>query len=74
MLIIGPHAHPAEAGTAARAGLSAAELAIARSVLYASLFDYPLTLAQLRQTLIESAADPFRDSSRPTGGARPCRP
>jgi hypothetical protein len=31
------------------------ELAIARSVLYAALFDYPLTLAQLRQTLIESA-------------------
>jgi hypothetical protein len=30
------------------------ELAIARSVLYASLFDYPLTLAQLRQSLIES--------------------
>jgi hypothetical protein len=36
------------------AGLSPAELAIARSVVYASLFDYPLTLAQLRQTLIES--------------------
>jgi hypothetical protein len=34
------------------------ELAIARSVLYASLFDYPLTLAQLRQTLIESAMTP----------------
>ena len=34
------------------------ELAIARSVLYASLFDYPLTLAQLRQTLIESAQTP----------------
>lgn len=29
------------------------ETAIARSVLYASLFDYPLTLGQLRQTLIE---------------------
>lgn len=34
------------------------ELAIARSVVYASLFDYPLTLAQLRQTLIESAQTP----------------
>ena len=34
------------------------ELAIARSVLYASLFDYPLTLAQLRQTLIESVQTP----------------
>jgi hypothetical protein len=40
------------------AGLSAAELAIARSVVYASLFDYPLTLAQLRQTLIESTQTP----------------
>jgi hypothetical protein len=34
------------------------ERAIARSVLYASLFDYPLTLAQLRQTLIESRQTP----------------
>jgi hypothetical protein len=40
------------------AGLTAAELAIARSVVYASLFDYPLTLAQLRQTLIESTQTP----------------
>jgi hypothetical protein len=39
-------------------GLSPTELAIARSVVYASLFDYPLTLAQLRQTLIESAQTP----------------
>jgi hypothetical protein len=38
--------------------LTAAELAIARSVVYASLFDYPLTLAQLRQTLIESTQTP----------------
>jgi hypothetical protein len=30
------------------------ELAIARSVIYASLFDYPLTLEQLHETLIES--------------------
>ena len=40
------------------AALAAPELAIARSVVYASLFDYPLTLAQLRQTLIESAQTP----------------
>ncbi|HEX4347355.1 MAG TPA: hypothetical protein VHZ73_07265 [Vicinamibacterales bacterium] len=40
------------------AALDAQELAIARSVVYASLFDYPLTLAQLRQTLIESAQTP----------------
>jgi hypothetical protein len=38
--------------------LTGDELAIARSVLYASLFDYPLTLAQLRQTLIESTQTP----------------
>ena len=38
--------------------LSADEFAIARSVLYAALFDYPLTLAQLRQTLIESVQAP----------------
>jgi hypothetical protein len=30
------------------------ELAIARSVIYASLFDYPLTLEQLHETLLES--------------------
>ena len=38
--------------------LTPAELAITRSVVYASLFDYPLTLAQLRQTLIESTQTP----------------
>ena len=38
--------------------LDAEALAIARSVLYAALFDYPLTLAQLRQALIESAQTP----------------
>jgi hypothetical protein len=38
--------------------LGADEFAIARSVLYAALFDYPLTLAQLRQTLIESVQTP----------------
>src|SRR5262245_36615692 len=34
------------------------ELAIARTVLYASLFDYPLTLPQLRRTLIECTLTP----------------
>ena len=34
------------------------ELAIARSVLYASLFDYPLTLAQLHESLIGSTLAP----------------
>jgi predicted nucleotidyltransferase len=38
--------------------LAGAELAIAESVLYASLFDYPLTLAELRQTLVASAQTP----------------
>lgn len=44
----------------ARYALSSDEEAIARSVLFASLFDYPLTLAQLRQTLIESRQTPSR--------------
>jgi hypothetical protein len=34
--------------------MTSRELAIARSVLYAALFDYPLTLAQLHHTLVES--------------------
>jgi hypothetical protein len=34
------------------------EVAIARSVIYASLFDYPLTLAQLHYSLIESPQTP----------------
>ncbi len=34
--------------------LTAGEQAIARSVLFASVFDYPLTLSQLRRTLVES--------------------
>jgi hypothetical protein len=45
---------PGPAGPAA----AGAEVPIARSVLYASLFGYPLTLAQLRQTLIESVQTP----------------
>ena len=35
----------------------AQELAVVRSVVYASLFDYPLTLAQLRATLVAVGAD-----------------
>jgi hypothetical protein len=38
--------------------LAPTELAIVRSVIYASLFDYPLTLDQLHQTLLESTASP----------------
>jgi hypothetical protein len=34
------------------------ELAIARTVIYAGLFDYPLTLEQLHHTLIESDQSP----------------
>ncbi len=34
--------------------MTSRELAIARSVIYASLFDYPLTLDQLHHSLIES--------------------
>lgn len=45
---------PLRYAPAGDAGLTPREEAIARSVLYASLFDYPLTLAQLRQTLIGS--------------------
>ncbi len=38
--------------------VSSRELAIARSVIYASLFDYPLTLDQLHYSLIESDQTP----------------
>jgi hypothetical protein len=51
------------------AGLTGAELAIARSVIYASLFDYPLTLAQLRQTLIESIQTPSQVLAAYNGSA-----
>ena len=34
--------------------MTSRELSIARSVIYASLFDYPLTLEQLHHALIES--------------------
>jgi hypothetical protein len=45
------------AGAVTRPGTDDAA-AIARSVVYAGLFDYPLTLAQLRQTLIASVQTP----------------
>jgi hypothetical protein len=51
------------------AGLTSGELAIARSVVYASLFDYPLTLAQLRQTLIESTQTPSQVLAAYNGSA-----
>lgn len=35
----------------------AQEMAVLQSVVYASLFDYPLTLSQLRDSLVEVAAD-----------------
>lgn len=51
---------PAPAWTAAPddRALTPREEAIARSVMYAALFDYPLTLSQLRRTLIESEQTP----------------
>ena len=51
-----PLVSPVPAAT--RGGLTDREQAIARSVSYASIFDYPLTLGQLRQTLIESRQTP----------------
>lgn len=38
--------------------MTSREYAIVRSVIYASLFDYPLTLDQLHQTLVESDQTP----------------
>ncbi len=38
--------------------LGSRELAVARSVLYAALFEYPVTAEQLRETLIESLLTP----------------
>lgn len=57
------HQWPLDVHTASRAAarddhLTAHEAAIANSVLYASLFEYPLTLAELRQTLVESTQTP----------------
>lgn len=49
---------PLRADEDARPDLTPEEEAIVRSVLYAAVFDYPLTLSQLRQTLIGSAQTP----------------
>lgn len=49
---------PLRADDDGRPDLSPGEEAIVRSVLYAAVFDYPLTLSQLRQTLIGSAQTP----------------
>ncbi len=49
---------PLTAATVADTGLTPAEAAIARSVVYSALFDYPLTLSQLRQTLIGARLTP----------------
>jgi hypothetical protein len=46
------------------------ELSIVRSVLYASLFDYPLTLDQLHQALIESDQSPSEILSTFNGSDR----
>jgi hypothetical protein len=51
------------------AELKGPELAIARSVIFAAIFDYPLTLAQLRQTLIESTQTPSQVLAAYNGSA-----
>jgi len=38
--------------------MTRSELAIARTVVYASLFDYPLTIGQLHESLLESTQTP----------------
>lgn len=50
--------------------MTSRELAIARSVIYASLFDYPLTLLQLHHTLIESEQTPSEILAVYDGSAR----
>ena len=50
--------------------MTSRELAIARSVIYASLFDYPLTLSQLHHTLIESEQTPAEILAVYDGSAR----
>ncbi|MEQ1730814.1 MAG: hypothetical protein ABL982_20790 [Vicinamibacterales bacterium] len=49
---------PLRAAAGTRPDLTPAEEAIVRSVLYAAVFDYPLQLSQLRQTLIASSQTP----------------
>jgi hypothetical protein len=50
--------------------MTSREIAIARSVIYASLFDYPLTLLQLHHTLIESEQTPSEILAVYDGSAR----
>jgi hypothetical protein len=50
--------------------MTSREQAIARSVIYASLFDYPLTLPQLHHTLIESEQTPSEILAVYDGSAR----
>ena len=50
--------------------MTSRELAITRSVIYASLFDYPLTLGQLHHTLIESEQTPSEILAVYDGSAR----
>jgi hypothetical protein len=46
------------------------ELAIARTVIYASVFDYPLTLEQVHRTLISSTMSPEQVVATYDGSAR----
>lgn len=50
---------PASQALLRSTGLSREELAIMRTVLYSSLFEYPLTLRELCSTLLESVQDEF---------------
>lgn len=51
-------------------GWSASEIAILRSVLYASLFEYPLTLGELHASLLESALSELEIQRVYAGSAR----
>jgi hypothetical protein len=50
--------------------MTSREISIARSVIYAALFDYPLTLRQLHHTLIESDQTPSEILAVYDGSAR----
>jgi hypothetical protein len=50
--------------------MTPSEIAIARSVVYASLFDYPLTLHQLHHSLIESDLSPSEILAAVNGSER----
>ena len=56
--------------TVPAAAMTPEERAIAESVLFASLFDYPLTLAELRRTLIGSLQTPTRILARHAASER----